>query len=138
MKTWFMYALIAAIFIGVKDIMTKDLAKRYNYIEYILIANIMVFILTLIYIFTMKPTLKKPDIKDGFFILIRLCIVFLIIEPCMFLAIKSCDNPGYAKSIINLNTLVAFVLGLFILKTDFNYKSMIGIGLIVGGTFLIY
>ena len=98
----------------------------------------MVFILTLIYIFTMKPTLKKPDIKDGFFILIRLCIVFLIIEPCMFLAIKSCDNPGYAKSIINLNTLVAFVLGLFILKTDFNYKSMIGIGLIVGGTFLIY
>ena len=133
-----MYALIAAIFIGVKDIMTKDLAKRYNYIEYILIANIMVFILTLIYIFTMKPTLKKPDIKDSFFILIRLCIVFLIIEPCMFIAIKSCDNPGYAKSIINLNTLVAFVLGLFILKTDFNYKSMIGIGLIVGGSLLIY
>ena len=138
MKTWFMYALIAAIFIGVKDIMTKDLAKRYYYIEYILIANIMVFILTLIYIFTMRPTLKKPDIKDGFYILIRLCIIFLIIEPCMFLAIKSCDNPGYAKSIINLNTLVAFVLGLFILKTELNYKSMIGIGLIVGGTFLIY
>ena len=138
MKTWFMYALIAAIFIGVKDIMTKDLAKRYNYIEYILIANIMVFILTLIYIFTMKPTLKKPDIKDGFYILIRLCIIFLIIEPCMFLAIKSCDNPGYAKSIINLNTLVAFILGLFILKTELNYKSMIGIGLVVGGTFLIY
>ncbi len=138
MKTWFMYALIAAIFIGVKDIMTKDLAKRYNYIEYILIANIMVFILTLIYIFTMRPTLKKPDIKDGFYILIRLCIIFLIIEPCMFLAIKTCDNPGYAKSIINLNTLVAFILGLFILKTDLNYKSILGIGLIVGGTFLIY
>ena len=138
MKTWFIYALIAAIFIGIKDIMTKDIAKRYNYIEYILIANIMVFILTLIYIFTMKPTLKKPDIKDGFYILIRLCIIFLIIEPCMFLAIKSCDNPGYAKSIINLNTLVAFILGLFILKTELNYKSILGIGLIVGGTFLIY
>ena len=24
MKEWFMYALIAAIFIGVKDLMTKD------------------------------------------------------------------------------------------------------------------
>ena len=138
MKTWFMYALIAAVFIGIKDIITKDIAKRYNYIEYILIANIMVFVLTLIYIFTMKPTLKKPNIKDGFYILIRLCIVFLIIEPCIFFALKSCDNPGYAKSIINLNTLVAFVLGLFILKTDLNYKSMIGIGLIVGGTLLIY
>ena len=118
--------------------MTKDITKRYSYIEYILIANIMVFVLTLIYIFTMKPTLKKPDIKDGFYILIRMCIVFLIIEPCIFFALMSCDNPGYAKSIINLNTLVAFVLGLFILKTDLNYKSMIGIGLIVGGTLLIY
>ena len=72
MKEWFMYALIAAIFIGVKDLMTKDIAKRYNYIEYILIANIMVFVLTLIYIFTMKPTLKKPNIRDGFYILIRI------------------------------------------------------------------
>ena len=138
MQEWFMYAIIAAIFIGFKDLMTKDIAKRYNYIEYILIANIMVFVLTLIYIFIMKPKFKKPDIKDGFYILIRVCIVFLIIEPCIFFALKTCDNPGYAKSIINLNTLVAFVLGLFILKTEFNYKSVIGIGLIVGGSLLIY
>ena len=138
MQEWFFYALIAALFIGVKDLMTKDLAKRYSYIEYILIANIMVFVLTLIYIFTMKPTLKKPDIKDGFYILIRLCIVFLVIEPCIFLALKTCDNPGYAKSIINLNTLVAFVLGLFILKNDFDFKNILGIGFIVGGTLLIY
>ena len=34
------------IFIGVKDLMTKDITKRYSYIEYILIANIMVFVLT--------------------------------------------------------------------------------------------
>ena len=98
----------------------------------------MVFVLTLIYIFTMKPTLKKPNIKDGFYILIRMCIVFLIIEPCIFLALKTCDNPGYAKSIINLNTLVAFVLGLFILKNDFDFKNILGIGFIVGGTLLIY
>ena len=67
MQEWFMYAMIAAIFIGVKDLMTKDISKRYSYIEYILIANIMVFVLTLIYIFTMKPTLKKPNIRDGFY-----------------------------------------------------------------------
>ena len=54
------------------------------------------------------------------------------------MALKHCDNPGYAKSIINLNTLVAFVLGLFILKSELNYKSVIGIGLIVGGTLLVY
>ena len=86
----------------------------------------------------MRPTLKKPKIKDGFYILIRIVIVLLIIEPCIFMALKHCDNPGYAKSIINLNTVVAFVLGLFILKSEFNYKSMIGIGLIVGGSLLVY
>ena len=138
MQTWFIYALIAAVFIGVKDLITKDITKRYSYIEYILVANLFVFILTLIYIFTMRPTLKKPNFKDGFYILIRIVIVLLVIEPCIFMALKHCDNPGYAKSIINLNTLVAFVLGLFILKSELNYKSMIGIGLIVGGTLLVY
>ena len=138
MQQWFLYALIAAVFIGIKDLMTKDLTNRYSYIEYIIIANIFIFIVTMIYIFTMKPKLKKPDIKDGLFIFLRILIVLLIIEPCIFMALKHCDNPGYAKSIINLNTLVAFVLGLFILHNDFEIKNVIGIGLIIGGTLLIY
>ena len=138
MQQWFLYALIAAVFIGIKDLMTKDLTNRYSYIEYIIIANIMVFAFTVVYIFTVKPKLKKPNIKDGLFIFLRLCIVFLIVEPCVFMALKHCNNPGYAKSIINLNTLVAFVLGLFILHNDFEIKNVIGIGLIVGGTLFIY
>ena len=138
MQQWFLYALIAAIFIGVKDMMTKNLTKKFSYIEYIIIANIFIFIVTMIYIFTMKPKLKRPNVKDGLFIFLRILIVLLIIEPCIFMALKHCDNPGYAKSIINLNTLVAFVLGLFILRNDFEIKNVIGIGLIVGGTLLIY
>ena len=138
MQQWFLYALIAAVFIGVKDMMTKNLTKKFSYIEYIIIANIFIFIVTMIYIFTMKPKLKRPNVKDGLFIFLRILIVLLIIEPCIFMALKHCDNPGYAKSIINLNTLVAFVLGLFILRNDFEIKNVIGIGLIVGGTLLIY
>ena len=138
MQQWFLYALIAAVFIGVKDMMTKNLTKKFSYIEYIIIANIFIFIITMIYIFTMKPKLKRPNVKDGLFIFLRILIVLLIIEPCIFMALKHCDNPGYAKSIINLNTLVAFVLGLFILRNDFEVKNVIGIGLIVGGTLLIY
>jgi uncharacterized membrane protein len=138
MQQWFIYALIAAVFIGVKDLMTKDLTSRYSYIEYIIVANIMVFGFTIAYIFTMKPKLKRPTAKDGLFIFLRLCIVFLIVEPCIFMALKHCDNPGYAKSIINLNTLVAFVLGIFILHNDFEIKNLIGIGLIVCGSLLIY
>ena len=138
MQQWFLYALIAAVFIGIKDMMTKNLTKKFSYIEYIIIANIFIFIVTKIYIFTMKPKLKRPNVKDGLFIFLRILIVLLIIEPCIFMALKHCDNPGYAKSIINLNTLVAFVLGLFILRNDFEIKNVIGIGLIVGGTLLIY
>ena len=138
MQQWFLYALIAAVFIGIKDMMTKDLTNRYSYVEYIILANILVFAFTIIYIFTMKPKLKRPNVKDGLFIFLRICIVLLIIEPCIFMALKHCNNPGYAKSIINLNTLVAFVLGLFILHNDFEIKNIIGIGLIVGGTLLIY
>ena len=81
MQIWFLYALIAAVFIGIKDMMTKDLSNRYSYVEYIIIANIFVFIITLIYIFTMKPKLKRPNVKDGLFIFLRICIVLLIIEP---------------------------------------------------------
>lgn len=138
MQQWFLYALIAAVFIGIKDMMTKNLTKKFSYIEYIIIANIFIFIVTMIYIFTMKPKLKRPNVKDGLFIFLRILIVLLIIEPCIFMALKHCDNPGYAKSIINLNTLVAFVLGLFILRNDFEVKNVIGIGLIVGGTLMIY
>ena len=138
MQQWFLYALIAAVFIGIKDMMTKNLTKKFSYIEYIIIANILIFIVTLIYIFTMIPKLKKPNVKDGLFIFLRILIVLLIIEPCIYMALKHCNNPGYAKSIINLNTLVAFVLGLFILRNDFEIKNVIGIGLIVGGTLLIY
>ena len=61
MQQWFIYALIAAVFIGVKDLMTKDLTSRYSYIEYIIVANIIVFAFTIAYIFTMKPKLKKTN-----------------------------------------------------------------------------
>ena len=50
MQIWFLYALIAAVFIGVKDMMTKDLTNRYSYVEYIILANILVFAFT-IYIY---------------------------------------------------------------------------------------
>ena len=138
MEAWLFYALMAAIFISIRDAISLDFVKRYDYIQYMVIANIIIFIGTILYVYSSGLKIKKPNLKDSFIILIRLFIVYLIIDPSIYNSIKNCDNPGYAKSIINLNTLVAFVLGLFILKTDLNYKSMIGIGLIVGGTLLIY
>ena len=138
MQQWFFYAIIAALFIGVKDMITKDIANKYTYVQYILIANLLVFVFTVLYILTMRPKIETPNLRDGFYIFMRIAIVWLIVEPCIFMALKNCDNPGYAKSIINLNTLVAFVLGIFILHNDFEIKNIVGIGLIVGGSLLIY
>ena len=80
MQIWFLYALIAAVFIGVKDLMTKDLTNRYSYVEYIIVANIMVFAFTIVYIFTVKPKLKKPDLKDGLFIFFVADLIVFSIE----------------------------------------------------------
>ena len=138
MELWFFYALIAALFIGIKDMMTKDITNRYTYVQYILIANLLVFVFSILYILIMRPKMKTPNMRDGFYIFTRMAIVLVIIEPCIFLALKHCRNPGYAKSIINLNTVVAFVFGFFILKNDFEWKNVLGLALIVGGSLMIY
>ena len=55
MEIWMKYALVAAIFIAVRDIFSSKIARKYNYIDYIIHANILVFIGTIIYVvFTKK------------------------------------------------------------------------------------
>ena len=76
-------------------------------------ANFIIFIGTIIYIVVTKKDItkiQKPNVKEFIVILIRLLIVYLIVEPCIFNSLKYCDNPGYAKSVINLNTLFLLIL----------------------------
>jgi uncharacterized membrane protein len=137
MKKWMMYGLLAAIFIAIRDIFSKDLINRYHYIDYIILANIIVFITTVIYLMVTKRTIKVPNNKDFIIILLRLLIVYMIIEPSIFYSIKYCENPGYAKSIINLNTLFVFILAFFFLKAKVDKKKIFGILLIISGSYYI-
>ena len=43
------YALVAAIFIAVRDVFSSKIARKYNYIDYIVHANVFVFIATMFY-----------------------------------------------------------------------------------------
>jgi drug/metabolite transporter (DMT)-like permease len=61
----------------------------------------------------------------------------MIIEPSIFYSIKYCENPGYAKSIINLNTLFVFILAFFFLKAKVDKKKIFGILLIISGSYYI-
>ena len=137
MERWMIYGIIAAIFIAIRDIFSNDLINRYEYIDYIIWANIIIFVATIIYIYFYNIKLEIPKKKDLFIILLRLAIVYMIIEPSIFYSIKYCDNPGYAKSIIYLNTLFVFILAIFFLKAKIDKKKILGILLIFTGSYYI-
>ena len=65
MEKWMIYGLIAEVFIALRDVFSKDMINRYDYIDYILVANIIVFICTLVYLFVSKihNTIPNPVIR---------------------------------------------------------------------------
>ncbi len=140
MEKWIPFAVLAAIFIAVRDFISKDIINKYNYRDYIILANFIIFIGTIIYIVVTKKDItkiQKPNAKEFIIILLRLLIVYLIVEPCIFNSLKYCDNPSYAKSVINLNTLFLLILALVFYKTELNKKKILGVLLLVGGTYFV-
>lgn len=137
MEGWIFYALVAAVFITIKDIISLDIIEKYDYIQYIIIANIIIFIGTMFYIFFTGTKIHKPTSKDFLVILLRLLIIYLIIDPCVYNSIKKCDNPGYAKSIVSLNTLFLVLLFSFIYKSKINKEKIYGIISMLIGAYLL-
>ena len=137
METWLFYALLAAVFISIRDVISLDFIKRYDYIQYMVIANIIIFIGTMIYVFTTGFKIQKPKLNDFVVILIRLLIVYFIIDPSIYNSIKNCDNPGYAKSIISLNTLFIFFIVAFIYKSKIDAKKIAGIVMMLAGSYFL-
>ena len=137
METWLFYALLAAVFISIRDVISLDFIKRYDYIQYMVIANIIIFIGTMIYVFTTGFKIQKPKLNDFVVILIRLLIVYFIIDPSIYNSIKNCDNPGYAKSIISLNTLFVFFIVAFIYKSKIDAKKIAGIVMMLAGSYFL-
>ena len=131
------YGLLAAIFISLRDVFSADIINKYEYIDYMIVANITVFIGTIFYILVTKKKVVIPEKKDFIVIFLRLLVIYLIIEPCIFNSMKFCKNPGYAKSIINLNTLFVFVLAVFFLKAEFNKQKILGVILITSGAYFL-
>ena len=137
MQVWVTYALLAAIFISIRDIISLDFIKRYDYIQYMVLANIIIFIGTMIYVHATDFKIKKPNMNDLFIILVRLAIVYFIIDPSVYNSIKNCDNPGYAKSIISLNTLFIFFLATIVYKSEINSSKIAGVILMLAGSYFI-
>ena len=138
MELWMKYALVAAFFIAVRDIFSSKIARKYNYIDYIIHANIFVFIITMIYVLFTKRKIKMiDDYNDIFLIVLRLFIVFIIIEPCIFNSFKNSDNPSKSVSIINLNILILLVITVLFMKEKISAKQVAGVLIIFGGLYLL-
>ena len=138
MDLWMKYALVAAIFIAVRDVFSSKIARKYNYIDYIIHANVFVFIATMFYVlFTKKKIKIITDYNDLFIILLKLLIIYIIIEPCIFNAFKNSENPSKPASIISLNILLLVIITVIFFKQKITFKQFMGIIIIMGGLYLI-
>ena len=138
MELWMKYALVAALFIAIRDVFASKIARKYNYIDYIIHVNIFVFIITMIYVLFTKRKIKIiDDYNDIFLIILKLFIVFIIVEPCIFNAFKNSDNPSKSVSIINLNILILLFITIVFFKQKISFKQFLGVIIIFGGLFCL-
>ena len=138
MELWMKYALVAALFIAVRDVFASKIARKYNYIDYIVHANIFVFLGTMAYVIFTKKKIKIIDnYSDLFTIVLRLFIVYLIVEPCIYNSFKNTNNPSKASTVINLNMFILFLITIVFLNKKIDFKQFLGIILILGGFFCI-
>ena len=138
MDLWMKYALVAAFFIAVRDLFSSRIVRKYNYIDYIVHANIFVFIITMLYVLFTKRKIKLIDnYNDIFLMILRLFIIYLIVEPCIFNSFKNSGNPAKSVSIINLNILILLVLTILFMNEKINKKQILGVIIICGGIYLL-
>ena len=138
MDLWMKYALVAAVFIALRDVFSSKIARKYNYIDYIIHANIFVFIITMLYVLFTKRKIKMIDNnEDLLIIVIRLFIIYIIVEPCIFNAFKNSDNPSKPATIIALNIFILLLITVIFLKQKITFNQFLGVVLIMGGIYLI-
>lgn len=137
MEEWIKYALIAAIFISVRDIISKKITMKYTYIDYVGYATLITTIGIWSYIFINNIQMKPLDTEYFFIILLRLAIAYLIVEPAIYYCLKGSKNTGEASSIINMNVIFAFFLSLYAFNAKFEIQKLGGIVLILFGSYYV-
>ncbi len=137
MDLWVQYALIAALFLSVKNMISKHLSERYKYIDYLIYAITLSFIAVWFYVFSTGYKPGKIETSDIGIILFRLLIVYAIIDPAIYKAFKTCSNPGKASCIINLEVILTFILSVIFLRSEIEPRSIIGMIMMIVGGFMV-
>ena len=142
MNSWIIYGITAAVLLATRDIFTKNYMKKYTPSEHLLyyyvLCGIMISIYTCYRKFYLKEDFKIIEKQDLWKYIIVAGVTVVIIAPCEVLSIQKSKNPGAARALTNLNTLILFIVSIYILKTDkLDYKKLMGILLTIIGVFLI-
>ena len=94
MELWVTYAILAAVFISVRDIFQKKITEKFSYIEYIGYATLLTTTGVWSYIFANNIQLKPLDPNSLLLIVIRVSIAYLLVEPALYHCFKNCKNTG--------------------------------------------
>lgn len=137
MDLWVQYALIAALFLSVKNMISKHLSEKYKYTDYLIYAITLSFIAVWFYVFATGYKPGKIETGDIGIILFRLLIVYAIIDPAIYKAFKTCSNPGKASCVINLEVILTFILSVIFLRSEIEPRSIIGMIMMIVGGFMV-
>ena len=142
MEQWVIYAMVAAILIACRDIFTKKFSTKYSPVEhllyYYLLCGFFIILLALYKKYVQGERIRIIETEDLWKYIIVAFLGAVIISPCQILAIKNCDNPGKSASIINLNSIVSFLIALYLIKgAKLEVKTVIGILFAIFGVYLI-
>ena len=142
MEAWLLYGLIAAVFIGSRDVFTKHFSSKYTTTEHLLYYYVLCGVFIAMYVlykrYYAKEKVRCIEGQDLWKYAIVAFISVVIISPCQTLSLKYCQNPGQSKAVVNLNTIFAFLLGILFLKqSHFTMRTVFGIGLAITGVYFV-
>ena len=89
MQVWVSYAILAAVFISIRDIFQKKITEKFSYIEYVGYATLLTTIGVWSYIFANNVQLKPLDLSNLLLIVIRISIAYLLVEPALFIVLRT-------------------------------------------------
>jgi drug/metabolite transporter (DMT)-like permease len=138
MEPWVKYALIAAVFISVKNMITKNISAKYKYIDYLVYAISLSFICIWTYVITTGHKVAKVDNSDFLIILVRIFIVYVLIDPAIYKALQTCgNNAGKPMCIINMEVILTFIFSVLFLQAKIEGTIILGIMFMIGGGYLV-
>ena len=138
MEEWVQYAIIAAIFISIKNMIGKHLSSKYKYIDYLVYAISLSFICIWAYVWLSGQKPGKIEKQDFLVILARIFVVYVLIDPSIYKAFQTCgNNPGKPMCIVNMEVILTFIMSVIFLNAKIESKMIVGMIMMLTGGYLI-